>query len=315
MGFFYESFNATNVVILAIYTFAIIGMNEYARKSLRNGVISFVILPLFLLFFIWPNTAPGTGVMSWFYIAKTISIIGFALVILALRYNKKTTQVRWLVYLVPFFLGLNIFEAVMREFEVSSMAPGIYDNMFYMGGNWNIANAIAGFFNLILITGFTGIYISRDKTKTMVWPDMLPLWIIAYDLWNFTYMYNCIGLRSFYVLGILIACTYAEFAFRRGAWMQHRVFTLAFNQMILFTIPNAFANSSITVAPSYNPTAMWVLSLASLALNTYLLVYQARIIYKKKVNPYTQEVFTDHEFYKEIVEEDAKREGVEITQY
>ncbi len=63
----------------------------------------------------------------------------------------------------------------------------------------------------------------------MVWPDMLPLWIITYDLWNFTYMYNCIGLRSFYVLGILIACTYADFAFRRGAWIQHRVFTLAFN--------------------------------------------------------------------------------------
>ncbi len=315
MGFFYEVFSPLNVTILIIYTFAIIGLNEFARKNLRNGIISFVIAPLILVLFVWPKTAPGTGVMSWFYIAKTISILGFAWVVLALRFNKNGEKVKWLVYLVPFFLALNIFEAVTREIEVAGYAPGIYDNMFYMGGLWNYANAIAGFINMILICGFAGIYISKDKTKTMVWPDMIPFWIIAYDLWNFTYMYNCIGLRSFYVLGILIACTYAEFAFRRGAWMQHRVFTLAFNQMILFTIPNAFANSIITVSPSYNPTAMWTLSLISLAVNVALLVYQIRVMIKTKKNPMTEELYTEHKEYIRTVEEDKIRERAEIIEF
>lgn len=315
MGFFYDTFTPLNVTILIIYTFAILGMNEFARKSFRNGIISFVILPIFLLFFVWPKTSPGTGVMDWFYIAKTFSIIGFAIVILALCYNKKGEKVRILVYLVPLLLGLNILEAVVKEFQMHDIVAGVYNNMYYIGGGWNIANAIAGLLNLILITGFTGIYVSRDKTKTMVWPDMLPLWIIAYDLWNFTYMYNVIGLRSFYVIGILIACTYAEFRFRGGAWMQHRVFTLAFNQMILFTIPNAFANSIITVSPSYNPAAMWTLSLLSLGINIWLLIYQGRIIYKNKVNPYKQEVYTDHEFYKKIVEEDKIRENAQIIEF
>ncbi len=315
MGFFYESFNITNIVILFVWIFGIIAMNEFARKNLRNGIISFVILPVILLLFVWPKTAPGTGVMSWFYIAKTFSILGFAYVILGLRYSKKQTGHRWLVYLVPFFLGLNIFEAVTREIEVASMAPGIYDNMFYMGGTWNYVNAAAGFLNMILITGFVGIYISKDKTKTMVWPDMILFWIIAYDIWNFTYMYNCIGLRSFYVGGILIACTYAAHAIRPGSWMQARVFTLCFNQMILFTIPNAFANSSITVSPSYNPNAMWLLSIMSLAINICLLVYQVRVIMKTKRNPYKEELFIETNEYKQTIEEDKLRATYDIVNF
>ena len=30
----------------------------------------------------------------------------------------------------------------------------------------------------------------------MIWPDMLWAWIIAYDLWNFAYTYNCMSDHS-----------------------------------------------------------------------------------------------------------------------
>ena len=42
----------------------------------------------------------------------------------------------------------------------------------------------------------------------MIWPDMLWMWIIAYDLWNFAYTYNCMSDHSTYTgLALLIACT------------------------------------------------------------------------------------------------------------
>jgi hypothetical protein len=49
-----------------------------------------------------------------------------------------------------------------------------------MSGPWNIMNGIAGRLNIIVICGWTGIFISRDSSKDMIRP-----WIIAYDLWNF----------------------------------------------------------------------------------------------------------------------------------
>ncbi len=55
-----------------------------------------------------------------------------------------------------------------------------------MGGPWNYMNAVAGILNIIAITGWFGIVIrketKKDKSKDMLWPDMLWFWIIAYDL-------------------------------------------------------------------------------------------------------------------------------------
>ena len=39
----------------------------------------------------------------------------------------------------------------------------------------------------------------------MLWPDMLWFWIIAYDVWNFAYTYNCLPGHSWYCgLALLI---------------------------------------------------------------------------------------------------------------
>ncbi len=315
MGFFYKSIEPINVVIFIIYIFAMIAFNDFARKNLRNGVITFVIIPILLLFFVWPHTAPGTNVMAWFFISKLIAILVFAILILMLRYSKKAQQLPWFKYTIPLFLIINMLEAIIRELQVSALAPGMYEDLFYMGGTWNYLNAFAGIINIVIISGCIGIYISKDKTKTMVWPDMTIWWIIAYDLWNFTYMYNCIGDRSFYVLGILIAATYAAHSTRKGAWMQHRVFTLAVNEIIVFTIPNAFAHSNITVASTWDPVAMWTLSIISLAVNVAVLVYHVYMVKKTKRNPYTDEVYVDTKDYREIVEADDLRANAQITDF
>ena len=84
----------------------------------------------------------------------------------------------------------------------------VVDHVWMISGPWNIMNAIAGILNIITICGWFGIFISKDKSRDMIWPDMLWMWIIAYDLWNFAYTYNCMSDHSTYTgLALLIACT------------------------------------------------------------------------------------------------------------
>ena len=77
-----------------------------------------------------------------------------------------------------------------------------------LGGPWNIINGIAGILNILTISGWVGIFVSKDRSRDMIWPDQLWFWIIAYDLWNFAYVYNCVSDHSFYAgAALLISCT------------------------------------------------------------------------------------------------------------
>ncbi len=312
MSFFYEAstLDVFTYTAVLLYIFALVGLNEVARKNLVTGIFMYVALPLFLIVFVWPNTMDET-VSDWFTIAKLIAILAFAWIILALRFSKKVQNIPWFKYLVPTLLIINILEAVSKDFVVSTYQPGVYDGIYTVGGLWNVANATAGLLNIVVITGFVGIYISRDKNKTMVWPDMLVWWIIAYDLWNYAFMYNNGGGRSFFMLSSLLAASVATHFFRRGAWMQHRVFILAINQMILITIPTVFVSSSIAVESTFNPAANWTLSLLALGSNIALLIYQIRYMKINKRNSIKGEVYFDTKEYLETVNEEKIHEAVE----
>ncbi len=288
--------------LLVLYTFALVGLNEIARRSLKSGLFMYVLVPIFLVLFIWPHTL-DESINDWFNIAKMIAILSFSWIVLALRFSKKIQSISWFKYLVPLFLTINMVEAILKDFELSSLNPGMYEGIYRYGGGWNIANGVAGILNIILICGFVGIYIAKDKEKTMVWPDMLFWWIIAYDFWNYTFIYNNGGGRSFYMGGALIAAGIATHFIKRGAWMQHRVFTLVLNQYFLWILPSVFLTSDIAVQASYDPAANWTLSLISLGLNVSLLIYQGYTMYTKKRNGYTGEIFVDTKEYQKTIAE------------
>jgi len=101
---------------------------------------------------------------------------------------------------------------------------------------------IAGILNILAITGWWGITIRKktpkDGSRDMLWPDMLWFWIIAYDIWNFAYIYNCIADHSFYCgAALLLSCTIPAFLIKKGAWLQHRVSTLALWIMFVIAVP------------------------------------------------------------------------------
>ena len=181
-------------------------------------------------------------------------------------------------------------------------ADGIVDGVYMLSGPWNWMNGVAGLINLITICGWFGIFVSRDKSKDMIWPDMLWFWIIAYDLWNFAYVYNCVGDHSFYAgAALLIGCTIPAFFIKKGAWLQHRAHTLALWMMFTMAVPMFVTDSMFAVNSSRSATALFAVSALALAANVAVLVFQIYTIAKRRLNPLTDQLYTWLPQYKAVV--------------
>ena len=91
----------------------------------------------------------------------------------------------------PFVIvAINIMIAVASDFESAIKGAQAVNGWWYSiedvwlnGGWWNWVNGIAGILNIFCMTGWWGIYASKDKNhQDMLWPDMTVWFIVAYDL-------------------------------------------------------------------------------------------------------------------------------------
>jgi hypothetical protein len=281
---------------------ALMIFNEITRYNMRTGIAFFIVLPILLTIFVWPKTSGiGTGsqTANWFAWVKVYSALVGCYIGLGMRFSKKMQSKKWCYILPPAILAINILEAVVREFQVMGMS-GVIDGMFFKGGPWNAMNGIAGIINMLALCGWFGIVISKDKHHDLVWPDMMWFWIIAYDLWNFAYVYNCLTDRAFYSAALLISCTIPAFAIKKGAWAQHRVHTLALYMMLMLTIPNFFVAGKYAVASTHSSTAYYTVSIIALVFNVGVAIYQIRTIVKNKKNPLKDELYTNQRDYQAI---------------
>jgi hypothetical protein len=285
--------------------------NELGRSTKWGGIVLFLIVPIVLTISVWPTTAaPGNeyGTGNWFNWVKTYSALAGCLGFMVIRFIPSLAKKKWALCFPPLILGLNILEAAFRDFQCFTYGAwnGEYiNNLWVMSGSWNIMNGIAGILNVIAICGWVGIFISKDKTKDMIWPDMIWAWIIAYDIWNFAYTYNCIADHSFYCgLALLISCTVPAFFIKRGAWLQHRAQTLALWIMFVMTVPS-FADRIAPVSTTHNPTAFFIVSLLALITNAALVIYQFNKIRKNRLNPLKDEIYVDTKTYKKVVAENV----------
>lgn len=307
MGILYEATSVTGWAIWAFVLLALMAFNELGRSTKIGGILLFLVIPVALTIFVWPTTAaPGNeyGTGTWFNWVKTYSALAGCLGFMAIRYIPKLRAKKWVMLFPPLILGLNIFEAAIRDFQVFTYGAwnGAYiDNLWVMSGPWNIINGIAGLLNIIVICGWAGIFISKDKTKDMIWPDMIWPWIIAYDIWNFSYVYNCISDHSFYAgFALILACTIPSFIIKKGAWLQHRAQTLGLWIMFVMTVPS-FADRLAPVPTTHNPNAFLTVSIISLSVNVALVIYQFTIIKKRKLNPFKDELYKDTKAYQSAV--------------
>jgi hypothetical protein len=265
-----------------------IALNELCRLSKWFSLLMFLVLPAILTFTLWPQTAgPGTTMGTWFYWVKVYSVLAGCLGFMAIRFVPGLAKNKWVLFFPAFILALNIGEAVVRDFEVYTFhATGqLINGMGMRSGPWNIMNGIAGILNIVTISGWLSIFISKDKKKDMIWPDMLWFWVLAYDLWNFAYGYNAVGDQSFYSgLGMLTAATIPALTWRKGAYLQHRAQTLAYWMMLSISFSYVLDDSVFAVKASLNPTALFLVSFLALVVNIAVFVYHFAKVLKYKRN-------------------------------
>ncbi len=302
--FLFEPLTWYTILMWFIVLAGLMLVNELARMNKWVSLAIFLALPLVLTFTVWPDTAgKGSSVGTWFHWAKVYSALAGCLGFLALRHIKGASANKYLLMFPPFILAFNILEAVIRDFQCYGF-NGVVDGVLMVGGPWNIMNGIAGLLNIITISGWMGIYISRDKKKDMLWPDMLWFWIIAYDLWNFAYVYNCVSDHAFYAgAALLVSCTIPSFFIRTGAWLQHRAQTLAIWMMFVMCFPAFVDTSMFAVKSSHSVAALWVVSGLALASNVAVFGYHAYRIVRYRLNPLTEEIYTDLAAYREVAGE------------
>lgn len=299
--FLFQSIPWYSALMWFVVLAGLILVNELARRNKWFSVILFIALPIILTIFVWPITAgANSSVGTWFHWAKVYSSLAGCVGFMGIRYIKGWDKNKYILLFPPLILALNILEAVIRDFQCYGL-NGVIDGVVMVGGPWNIMNGIAGILNIITISGWAGIIISKDKSKDMLWPDMMWFWVIAYDIWNFAYVYNCVSDHAFYAgAALLVSCTIPAFFIKKGAWLQHRAQTLAIWMMFVMCFPAFVDTSMFAVKSSHNPTALFVISAISLLANVAVFVYHFGKIIKNKKNPLKDEIYTDSKGYKEI---------------
>ncbi len=312
-------------------------INEFARRSKLGGILCFLALPAGLtVYFIsiyvgaamgaeWALNNPTYVYMNgWFHYAKLYAATAGCIGFMMLKYGWGIGKKQWFKAFPFAIVAINILIAVVSDFESAINGTASPDgwwlsseNVWLYGGWWNWLNGIAGIVNIFCMTGWWGIYASKDK-KDMLWPDMIWLYILAYDVWNFQYTYLNLPTHAWFCgLALLLAPTVANALWNKGGWIQNRANTLAlwcmFAQVfplfqdasIFTTIPVLYADGVMDPAvrpTAADPVAQGVISIASLAINVLVLALIIKRSLQQKKNPYKNEIFTDTQDFRLAME-------------
>jgi hypothetical protein len=305
MGLLYNGFTVASVIGFIAFVAVWMLINEVTRRSKVVSIIFYCIAPVVLAFLVLNGVMGSPTGKTWFAWVKVVSALlgvwGFMLI----RFTKLGDKKFAAIFPVT-ILSLNIAEAVYRELEVfATYKEAVVEGAgsLILGGPWNIFNAISGVICIVTLTGFVGIRVSKDKSKDMVWPDMTWIYIIAYTLWNYAYVYNCISARSMYAgVGILLAALLAELFFKRGVWLQHRAQILSLYAMFALSLDYQ-AYDAFKITPTYSEGALYSISIVAFVFNVGALVFMIYKIAKTKRNPLKEELCTDLKYYKKTMEE------------
>lgn len=269
-------------VHLLLVLVVLLGLNELFRRSKWTTLVFYIVLPLVLTITLWSKTATveGSSTNTWFHWVKLYSVIAAVLGFTYMRYSKKELN-RFFKSFPALILAVNIAEAVLRDFELGAAN----------GGSWHYLNGVAGILSIITISGWSRIFIEKNKKRDLLWPDMTVGWIIAYDIWNFAYIYNCVPEHASYGIVVLLACTLPSLFIKKGTWIQARAFTLAAWMIYIFTFTHWIDTPGHTVALPDNPALLMAISILSIAANIAFSMYHFSKMRKGKTYKFGAEVY------------------------
>ena len=265
-SFTINAWNKSNTYIhWVVLLLLLIGLNELFRRYKWPTLAFYIIIPFIIIPVL--NILGYTEVSYWFKWVKLYSVVLACIWFTYMRYTKLGNY-KFARFIAAAFLAINIAEAVLQDFS--------------MGFTPNILNAIAGILSIITLTGWKDIHIDNSKHKDMVWPGMTILWIVAYDIWNFVFVYlNFPGSAANQFL-VLLACTIPALFIKKGTWLQARAFTLAAWFMYYFINP-IWVETHLVPLPR-NENLMMAAGIISIIANGILafIVFGNKLRFKNK---------------------------------
>jgi hypothetical protein len=292
----YSNHAAMQLVGWLLVFAGLIIMNEIGRRTKVGGLLVFVVIPTVLtIYFIAAHMGafggssnPTVAYMDgWFHYFKLyaadIGCVGFMMI----KYKWGIGKEKWFAWFPWLIVAANIMianvsdmESALAAYKISGNLSGAWwcsnEGVFIYGGWWNILNAIAGLINIFCMTGCVHLYTSNDKNKSdMLWPDMTIMFILAYDVWNFEYTYLNLPTHTWYCgVALLLAPTFANAFWNKGAWIQNRANTLAiwcmWAQVVpLFQLDGKFAAALPSVYGNATAKGITTMDLYSKAIDIY----------------------------------------------
>ena len=315
--------------------------NEIARRTKWGGMLFFVIIPIALtVYFIAIAIGARTGaewalkndtymyMNGWFHYAKLYAATAGCIGFMMLKYKWSIGSTEWFKVFPFVIVAINILIAVGSDFE-SAVKGGMTGGWWYSdegvwlyGGWWNWLNGIAGLINIMCMTGWWGIHQSKKKDD-MLWPDMTVWFIVAYDLWNFTYTYNNLPTHTWYCgVALLLAPTFANALWNKGGWIQNRANTLAIWCMFAQVFPLFQINTKCSVLPvlyentgaingmqlssftqeqmnafGANPKMQGIMAIIALVANVICISVIIKRAVEQKKNPYKNDIWVGTKDY------------------
>lgn len=126
--FFFENYTITNMLSAIALMIGLFLINEATRRSKVLSIIFYVLIPVVFTLFVWPQTGNNEAVSgNWFAWIKTYSALAGVIGFMMLRYLPRLQKNRFMLFFPALILGANIFEAVLRDFQVYGM-NGVVEN-------------------------------------------------------------------------------------------------------------------------------------------------------------------------------------------
>lgn len=254
--------NGLAIINWIMILLVLILLNEIFRRFKKISIIFYFVLPIVLIP-LWSSY----GVTYWFKWVKVYSVVLASVWFILMRFTKLGNY-KFAKLIAALFLAVNIGEAVTQDFS--------------MGYLPNVLNGIAGVLSIAtLFYGWKEMEADNSKEKDLIWSKMTLFWIIAYDIWNWVFVYlNFPGSASGQFM-VLLSCTIPAIFIKKGTWLQARGFTLAAWFMYYFTFPRFTESMQLMVPRNY----MLMLSVAiiSIAANgIYGILYLKRVFSEKR---------------------------------
>ena len=315
---FFQVYGADALVqwgMLLVVLAGLILWNEFARRTKMGGAITFFVIPVLLtVYFVaiaigarsgaeWAvNNQTHIYMNGWFHYAKLYAALTGCIGFMVIKYKWGSLgKAKWFRAFPFVIVAINILIAVVSDFESAShfFAAGgtnpitrvTSEGVTQIGGWNNVFNGIAGLINIFCMTAWWSVYSSKDE-HDMLWPDMTWVFIVAYDLWNFCYTYNCLPTHAWFCgLALLLAPTVANALWNKGGWIQNRANTLAIWCMFAQVFPYFQEESIFVTHSTLDPNVATAVSVVALVANVAAIIYIAYRAKKLGVNPYKQDVF------------------------